>query len=104
MFRVVSPPIIRNTQLYLQCLVLVKPLLLPAARAAGSSNGLTSTRHCKYSCVLLMMGGDTTRNMYSSFPEINKLCNVEASWKYIKRNKLTIHGPLNVKFISKFRN
>ena len=31
MFRVVSPPIIRNTQLYLQYLVIVKPLLLPAA-------------------------------------------------------------------------
>ena len=40
-----------HTQLYLQYLVLVKPLLLPAAVAAGSSNGLTSTRYCKYSCV-----------------------------------------------------
>ena len=39
------------TQLHLQHLVLVKPLLLPAAIAAGSSNGLTSTRYCKYSCV-----------------------------------------------------
>ena len=33
MFRVISPPIIRSTQLYLQYLVLVKPLLLPAAIA-----------------------------------------------------------------------
>jgi len=82
-----------HTQLYLQYLVLVKPLLQPAAiveelemvwvwfgncigditwfpsyrsvqfphhtqtsknsstTAAGSSNGLTSTRYCKYSCV-----------------------------------------------------
>ena len=32
-FRVVSPPIIRSTQQYLQYLVLVKPLLLPAAIA-----------------------------------------------------------------------
>ena len=31
MFRMVSPPIIRNTQLYLQYLVLVKPSLLSAA-------------------------------------------------------------------------
>jgi len=31
MFRVVSSPIIRSTQLYLQYLVHVKPLLLPAA-------------------------------------------------------------------------
>ena len=31
MFRVVPPHIIRSTKLYLQHLVLVKPLLLPAA-------------------------------------------------------------------------
>ena len=31
--------------------------------AAGNSNGLTSNKRCKYSCVLLMMGGDTARNM-----------------------------------------
>jgi hypothetical protein len=30
-----------RTQLYLQHLVFVRPLLLPAAIAAGSSNGLT---------------------------------------------------------------
>ena len=38
-----------HTQLYLQHLKLVNPLLLPAARAAGSSNGLTHTRCCRYS-------------------------------------------------------
>ena len=38
-------------QLYLQYLVFVKPLLLPAAIAAGSSNGLTNTRCCRYSCL-----------------------------------------------------
>jgi hypothetical protein len=34
-------------QLYLQHLLLVRPLLLPAAIAAGSSNGLTSNRCCR---------------------------------------------------------
>ena len=34
------------------------------------------------------MGEVTTRNMYSSFPEINKLCIVASLWKYIKRNTL----------------
>ena len=38
-------------QLYLQYLVFVRPLLLPAAIAAGSSNGLTNTRYCRYSCL-----------------------------------------------------
>ena len=38
-------------QLYLQHLVIVRPLLLPAAIAAGSSKGLTITRCCRYSCM-----------------------------------------------------
>ena len=38
-------------QLYLQHLVFVRPLLLPAAIVAGSSNGLTNTRCCRYSCM-----------------------------------------------------
>ena len=36
-----------------------------------------------------MIGEDTTRNMYSSFPEINKLCKIASRWKYIKTNKPT---------------
>jgi len=39
-------------QLYLQHVVFVTtPLLLPAAIAAGSSNGVTNTRYCRYSCL-----------------------------------------------------
>ena len=38
-------------QLYLQHLVFVRPLLLPVAIAAGSSNGVTNTRCCRYSCL-----------------------------------------------------
>jgi hypothetical protein len=34
-------------QLYLQHLVFVTPLLIPATIAAGSSNGLTNTRCCR---------------------------------------------------------
>ena len=36
-----------HIQLYLQHVVLVRPLLLPAAIAAGSSNGVTITRCCR---------------------------------------------------------
>jgi hypothetical protein len=69
-------------QLYLQHLVFVTPLLLECAVgsvrhpqhtqtgsnsstiAAVSSNGVTNTRCCRYSCMRsLMMGGSTTRNM-----------------------------------------
>jgi len=38
-------------QLYLQRLVFVTPLLLPAAIAADSTNGVTNTRCCRYSCL-----------------------------------------------------
>ena len=53
-----------HTQLYLQRLVYVKPLLLPAAIVEelefSSSNSSTIAVD---TVVLLMMGGDTTRNM-----------------------------------------
>jgi hypothetical protein len=52
MFQVVPPPTMRSAkQLYLHHLVLVTPLLLPAAIAIGSSNILTNTRCCRYSCL-----------------------------------------------------
>ena len=38
-------------QLYLQHVVFVTPLLLPAAGAAGSSNGVINTTCCRYSCL-----------------------------------------------------
>jgi len=38
-------------QLYLQYLLFVTPLLLSAGVAAGSSNGVTNTRCCRYSCL-----------------------------------------------------
>jgi hypothetical protein len=43
-----------HIQLYLQHLVFVTPLLLSAAIAAGSSNGVTNTRCCRYSCVCFL--------------------------------------------------
>ena len=38
-------------QLYLQHLLFVTPLLLPAAVTAGNSNGVTNNRYCRYSCM-----------------------------------------------------
>jgi hypothetical protein len=46
-------------QLYLQHLVFVTPLLLPAATAAGSSNGLIQIQLF----ALLLVGGGTTQNI-----------------------------------------
>jgi hypothetical protein len=36
-----------------------------------------------YATLILMTGGGTSRNMYSSF-QINKLCNVASCWIYIR--------------------
>jgi hypothetical protein len=41
-----------SIQLYLQHLVFITPLLVPAAIAADTSNGLKNTRCCRYSCML----------------------------------------------------
>ena len=60
LFRVVSPPIIRSTH-----------------------NCIYSIWYWSTCYRYLVMGGDTTQNMYSSFPEINKLCNFASCWKYI---------------------
>ena len=40
-----------HKQLYLQHLVFVTPLLLPAVIATDSSNGVTNGRCCRYSCL-----------------------------------------------------
>ena len=72
-----------HTQLCLQHLVLVKPLLLPAAIAVGSSNGLTSAICCRYSYVCYSDDGwRTNRKHVEQFPETNKLCNVASCWIY----------------------
>ena len=61
-FRVVSPPIIRSTQLYVHHLVLVKPLLLPTAIVEELELQFVPDAVDTVVYVLLMMGGDTTRN------------------------------------------
>ena len=50
-------------QLYLQHRIFVTLLLLPAAIAAGSNNGLTNTRCSRYIFCAPDDGWSTTRNM-----------------------------------------
>jgi hypothetical protein len=53
-----------HKQLYLQQLVFVAPLLLSAAIASHSAaTWVNTTRYCKDSQVLLMMGENIARNM-----------------------------------------
>ena len=53
-----------RTQLYLQHLVFVTPLLLPAAIAADSSNGVTNTRCCRYSRIYIYIYIKVYSNIY----------------------------------------
>ena len=74
--------------MYLQHLILVKPFLLPAAIAAGSSNGFTDTVVCApYD------GWRYHPKHVEQFRDRNKLCYVASCWIYIGINyiKVTIN-------------
>jgi len=76
MFRAMFSPIIGSTWLYLQLLILSTYVAADRCHgrggtssinystiAAGSSNGLTNTKCCIYSVMLLIMGAGSTWNM-----------------------------------------
>jgi hypothetical protein len=69
--------------LYLQHLVFVTPLLLPAAIAAGSSNGVTITRCCRYSCMRSWWWVEAPPETCRAVSRYNELCNVASCWIYI---------------------
>jgi hypothetical protein len=60
MFRAMFSPIIRITWLYLQYLVVLTQV---AAGCQPAATRVSTTRYCKYSQVLLMMGENIARNM-----------------------------------------
>jgi hypothetical protein len=88
-------------KLYLQQLVFVTPLLLPAAIVeelelqsssnssiitASSSNGVTNTRCCSYSLCAPDDGWRYHPKHVEQLPDINKLCKVASCLIYIKTN------------------
>jgi len=60
MFRAMFSPIIGKTWLYLQCLLVFAQV---AAGCQQEATWVNTTRYCKYSQVLLMMGENIARNM-----------------------------------------
>ena len=70
-------------QLYLQHLLFVILLLLPAATAAGSSNSVTNTRCCRYNCIVPDDGWRYRPKHVGQSPDINKLCKVVSCRIYI---------------------
>ena len=99
-----------HTQLYLQYLVLVKPLLLPAAIVEELELQFHLFHDSRQVAVTVWQLPDTVDTVVCApddgcryhtkhverFPDINKLCNVASCWIYTG-NILTMHGPLNVK-------
>ena len=83
-FRVVPPPIIRSTNnciysiWYLSDRYCYLPLI-----AAGSSNGLTDTRCCRYSCLCSWWWVVVPPETCRAVSGWNKLCNVASCWIYI---------------------
>jgi len=91
----------KRKQLYLQHLAFVTPLLLLAAiveglelvwvccgwrtrQVAGSSNGVTNTRCCRYSCLRCWWWVVVPPETCRAVSRYNKLCNVASCWIYIR--------------------
>ena len=70
-------------QLYLQHLVFLTPLLLPAAIAAGNSNCVTNTRCCRYSCFRSWWWVEVTPETCRAVFRYNRLCKAASCWIYI---------------------
>ena len=81
-------------QLYLQHLVFVRPLLLPTAIAAGSSNGVTNTRCCRYGCMSSWWWVEVPPETCRAVSGYNKLCNGASCRTLLKqkRHKLLSNG------------
>ena len=71
-------------QLYLQHLVFVRLLLLPAAIVPGGSNHLTNTRSHRYSCMCSWWWVEVPPETCRAVSRYNKLCNIASCWIYIR--------------------
>jgi len=93
MFRVVPPPIIRSAYnciysiWYLSHCYGYLLLLWKSSHsfmiAAGSSNSVTNTRCCRYSCMCSWWWVDIPPETCGAVSRYNKLCNVASCWIYI---------------------
>jgi hypothetical protein len=56
-----------------------------ATIASDSSNGVTNTRCCRYSCICAPDDGWKYHPKHlEQFPDINKLCDVASCWIYLR--------------------
>ena len=64
--------------------------------AAGSSNGVTNTRCCRYSRLCSWWWVEVPPETCRAVSRYNKLCNIASCWIYIRI--FTMHGPMNVQW------
>ena len=93
MFQVVPPPIIRSAYncihsiSYLSHRYCYLPLFWKSSNsstiAAGSSNGVTNTRCCRYSCMRSWWWVELAPDTCRAVSRYNKLCNIASCWIYI---------------------
>ena len=80
MFRAIFLPIVRNTWLYSQLLTLSTDIVASWCHDTSRQQyRMDNTRSCKYSQVLLMVGENFARNIYS-WLGINKKVKIDASF------------------------
>ena len=107
MFRVVPPPIIRSAYNCIYSIWYLSHHYCYLPLAAGSSNGVTNNRCCRYSCIRSWWWVEIPPETCRAVSRY-KLCNVASCWIYIYIyiyiywTILTMHGPINVKFILTF--
>jgi hypothetical protein len=110
MFQVVHPPIIRRTYnciysiWYLSCHYCYLPLLWKSWNwyecvVADSSNGMTNTRCCRYSCMCSWWWVEVPPETCRAVSRYNKVCNNASCWIYI-RILLRCKDPLTLKYLN----
>ena len=83
MFRVVPPPIIRSAYNCIYSVWYLSHRYCYLPLAAGSSNGVTNTRHCRYSCMRSWWWVGVPPETCRAVSSYNKMCNVASCWIYI---------------------
>jgi hypothetical protein len=83
MFRVLTPPIIRSANNCIGSIWYLSHRYCYLPLAEGSSNGVTNTSRCRYSCMRSWWWEEVPPETCRAVSRYNKLCNVASCWIYI---------------------
>ena len=83
MFQVVLPPIIRRACNCSYSIWYLSDRHCYLSLTAGSSNGVTNTRCCRYSCMRNWWWVEVPPETCRAVSTYNKLCNIASCWTYV---------------------